>query len=87
MDSLNEFSPVSLPNTEPLSAYAFLACPRFERSCDTLIEQYSMAYHNINEHLAELAEDDQTHDFTDELIKQLRGRTIAVYYVRWTMQC
>ena len=69
--------PVSLPVTEFLAEHAFLGAPRFERSCDDLIEQYAEAYHKVGAHLEELIEYDKTHDFTQEM-KNFSGRTIAM---------
>lgn len=68
--------PVSLPVTEFLAEHAFLGAPRFERSCDDLIEQYAQAYHKVGEHLEELIEYDRKHDFAQEM-KNFSGRTIA----------
>lgn len=68
--------PVSLPVTENFAKNVFLAAPRFEKECAELIEQYSLAYHKVNDNMDEVIEYAKNTDFTEEY-KSLGGRTIV----------
>jgi dTDP-4-amino-4,6-dideoxygalactose transaminase len=67
----------SLPVTEMMAKTTFLAAPRFETSCDPLIDQYSAAYHKVAEHMDEVIAHMETHDYSKEL-QSLSGRSIAM---------
>ena len=70
-------SPSSLPVTEMVAQTTFLAAPRFETTCDQLIDQYIQAYQKVAEHIDEVLAYAETHDFSAELA-QLSGRSIVM---------
>lgn len=65
-----------LPVTDELAHTTFLAAPRFETSCHSLVEQYIAAYRKVSDHIEEVIEYSQDHSFDEEL-NSLSGRSIA----------